>query len=95
MLLQLVYFHVPGGSESALQKPKQDVRRGILSGTTKPNMPLAVPEISYLHHRLLTVLRLVAASSQESLEVLRAFLAVSNQSGSEKCVANPGDASSR
>src|ERR1019366_8763339 len=45
--------HAPGDSESALQKPKRNVPREILSGTAKPNMPLAVPKTSYLHHRLL------------------------------------------
>src|ERR1019366_5156025 len=45
--------HAPGDSESALQKPKRNVPREILSGTAKPNMPLAVPKTSYLHHRLI------------------------------------------
>jgi hypothetical protein len=53
-LARLFPAHAPGGSESALQKPKRNVPREILSGTAKPNMPLAVPKTSYLHHRLLS-----------------------------------------
>src|SRR5208337_5559072 len=45
--------HPPGGSESALPKSNLNVPREILGETTKPNMPLVVPEISYLHHGLL------------------------------------------
>ena len=52
-LARLFPAHAPGGSESALQKPKRNVPREILSGTAKPNMPLAAPKTSYLHHRLL------------------------------------------
>src|SRR5664280_2166327 len=42
---------IPIGSAEA----NLDVLREILRKTTKPNTPLAVPKISYLHHGLLAV----------------------------------------
>src|SRR5664279_1158644 len=44
--------HTPQGFQSPLPKPNLDVLREILRKTTKPNTPLAVPKISYLHHGL-------------------------------------------
>src|SRR5664279_456046 len=45
--------YTPKGFQSAPPKPNLDVLREILRKTTKPNTPLAVPKISYLHHGLL------------------------------------------
>jgi hypothetical protein len=45
--------YTPKGFQSAVPKPNPDVPREILRKTTKPNTPLPVPEITYLHHGLL------------------------------------------
>src|ERR1019366_918491 len=45
--------YTPKGFQSALPKSNLDVLREILRRTTKPNLPLVVPKISYLHHGLL------------------------------------------
>src|SRR5271157_3158369 len=45
-----------GSSESALQKTQLNVRREILRKPRNPSMPLAMPEIAYLHHGLLVLL---------------------------------------